>query len=94
VVIDSSALIAIVFDEPDAPLYIAAILSDSKRLMSAATLVEASIVILNRRKPTPIAALDALLARLQILVLSVDENQALLARAGFQRSERAGTTQG
>jgi ribonuclease VapC len=80
VVIDSSALLAILLDEPDAEFYIAAILSDGKRLISAATLVETSIVIFNKRQPTPIAALDALLARLDIRVVSVDEIQAMLAR--------------
>jgi ribonuclease VapC len=80
VVIDSSALLAILLDEPDAEFYIAAILSDGKRLISAATLVETSIVIFNKRQLTPIAALDALLARLDIRVVSVDESQAMLAR--------------
>ena len=51
-VIDSSALLAILLDEPDAEFYIAAILSDGKRLISAATLVETSIVIFNKRQPT------------------------------------------
>jgi ribonuclease VapC len=85
VLIDSSALLAILLDEPDAASYIAAILDDPKRLISAVTLVEASIVILNKRQPTPIAALDALLERLRIRVVSADESQALLAREGFRR---------
>ena len=83
-VIDSSALLAILLDEPDAEFYIAAILSDGKRLISAATLVETSIVIFNKRQPTPIAALDALLARLDIRVVSVDESQAMLAREAYR----------
>jgi ribonuclease VapC len=71
-------------DEQDAGLYIAAILRDGKRLISAASLVEASIVIFNKRQPTPIEALDALLAWLQIYVVAVDENQALLAREAYR----------
>jgi hypothetical protein len=47
-VIDTSALIAILSDEPEAPGLEAAIEADSVRLLSAASLVEASIVIERR----------------------------------------------
>jgi ribonuclease VapC len=47
-VIDTSALIAILSDEPEAPGIEAAIEADSVRLLSAASLVEASIVIESR----------------------------------------------
>jgi ribonuclease VapC len=88
VVIDSSALLAILLDEPDAGHCIAAILSDGMRLISAVTFVEASIVIFNKRQPTPIAALDASLVRLHIRIVSVDEGQALLAREASRRFEK------
>ncbi len=44
-VIDSSAVVAILFQEPEAEWFEAAILSDSMRYMSAASLVETSIVL-------------------------------------------------
>jgi uncharacterized protein with PIN domain len=44
-VVDTSALAAILFDEPDAEQFEAAIESDPVRLISAATLVEASLVV-------------------------------------------------
>ena len=47
-VIDTSALIAILSDEPEAPGLEAAIEADSVRLLSAASLAEASIVIESR----------------------------------------------
>jgi uncharacterized protein with PIN domain len=47
-VIDTSALIAILSDEPEAPGLEAAIEADSVRLLSAASPVEASIVIESR----------------------------------------------
>jgi ribonuclease VapC len=84
-VIDSSALIAILLAEPDASIYISAILNDITRLISAATLVETSIVMIRRREPDAIAALDAVVARLQLTVIPVDREQALLARQGFRR---------
>jgi len=84
-VIDSSALLAIFLEEPDASIYASAILNDRIRLISAATLAEASIVAIRRRQPDPIAALDILTTRLRLVVIPVDHEQALLARDGFRR---------
>ncbi|MGA2897513.1 MAG: type II toxin-antitoxin system VapC family toxin [Acidobacteriaceae bacterium] len=84
-VIDSSALLAIFLEEPDASIYASAILNDRIRLVSAATLAEASIVAIRRRQPDPIAALDILTTRLRLVVIPVDHEQALLARDGFRR---------
>ena len=49
-VIDSSALMAIFLVEADASIYASAILNDRIRLISAATLAEASIVAIRRRR--------------------------------------------
>jgi ribonuclease VapC len=84
-VIDSSALMAIFLNEPDASIYASAILNDRIRLISAATLAEASIVAIRRRQPDPIAAFDILTTRLRLVVIPVDHEQALLARDGFRR---------
>ena len=84
-VIDSSALMAIFLVEADAAIYASAILNDRIRLISAATLAEASIVAIRRRQPDPIAALDILTTRLRLVVIPVDHEQALLARDGFRR---------
>jgi len=84
-VIDSSALMAILLEEPDASVYASAIMNDSTRLVSAATLVEASIAMLSRRQGDALAVLDLLTTRLRLLVIPVDHQQALLARDGFRR---------
>ena len=84
-VIDSSALMAIFLNEPDASIYASAIVNDLRRLISAATLAEVSIVAIRRRRPDPIAALDILPTRLRLVVIPVDHEQALLARDGFRR---------
>lgn len=84
-VIDASALIAIVLEEPDASIYYAAIANSPVRLLSAATLVEASLVLLRRRTIGATAALDSLISHLRIEIISVDYRQALLAREAFQR---------
>jgi ribonuclease VapC len=84
-VIDSSALVAIVLQEPDASIYYAAIANSAVRLLSAATFVEASLVLLRRLTTGATAALDSLIGHLKIEVISVDHRQALLAREAFQR---------
>ena len=48
-VLDSSALLAILLDEPDRRRFTEAIEADPRRLVSAATLLESAIVIEARR---------------------------------------------
>jgi len=84
-VIDSSALGAIILEEPDASMYASAILNDAVRLISSATLVEISLVLIRRREPNATAALDALISRLRVVVVAVDRDQAMLAREAFRR---------
>jgi ribonuclease VapC len=84
-VIDSSAIAAIVLEESDASIYISAITNDSTRLISSATLVEVSIVLMSRRKADAITALDTLMMLLSIAVIPVSHDHALLAREAFRR---------
>jgi ribonuclease VapC len=80
VIVDSSALIAILNDEPDGPALARAIANAEVRLMSAASYLECSIVI--DRSPDPVfrARLDDLLRQLEIEVVPVTFEQARLAR--------------
>ncbi len=84
-VIDSSALLAIVFEESDASIYTSAILNSATRIISAATLVETSMVSMRLRTPDPVALLDTLIDRFEIVIVPVDREQALLAREAFRR---------
>ena len=84
-VIDSSALIAILFEEPDASIYVSAILNNSLRLLSAASLVETSVVAMRLRAPDPVSVLDVLIENLEITIVPVDQEQANLARDAFRR---------
>ena len=54
-VIDSSALVAILFDEPERHRFDTLIQADRVRLISAATLVEISIVIDSRKRDAGVA---------------------------------------
>ena len=84
-VIDTSALLAILLDEPDASRIAAAIEAASPRLLSAATLLEASIVIESRKGEAGGHELDLLLYRAGLEVVPVDQDQAEIARRAWRR---------
>lgn len=84
-VIDTSALVAILGDEPDAARFEAAMVSDPVRLLSTGTLLETSIVIEARYGEAGGRELDLLLHKAQIEVVPFDEEQAELARDAYRR---------
>lgn len=87
-VIDTSALIAILQGEPTAERLLAAVEADHRRLVSAATVVEASLVVLGRFGEAGDPQLDRLLRTLGAEVVPVGEEQALLAREAGLRFGR------
>ena len=84
-VIDTSALVAILFDEPEREALVGRIAADGRRLISAATLVEAGILVEARRGEAAGRELDLLLHRAGVRCMAVDERQATLARAAWRR---------
>jgi ribonuclease VapC len=84
-VLDTSALVAVLFDEPERPELVRRIAVDRRRLISSATLVEASIVVEARRGEVAGRELDLFLHRATVRTVAVDEEQALLARAAWRR---------
>jgi ribonuclease VapC len=87
-VIDTSAIAAILFDEPDAAALEAKIADDPVRLMSAATLLEATIVIEARLGDAGGREFDLWLHRAEVEILGVDAEQADLARRAWRRFGR------
>jgi ribonuclease VapC len=85
VVIDTSALIALLSMEPEAPRIAGALESEPDRLISAATLVEVSIVIEARYGPAGTRELDLLLAKAGFVVEPVTSEQADIAREAWRR---------
>jgi ribonuclease VapC len=83
-VVDTSALAAILFDEPDAEQFEAAIESDPVRLISAATLVEASLVVDKRFGEVGRNELDALLLEAGFEVVAFSQEQANIAREALR----------
>ncbi len=84
-VIDSSALLAILQDEPGRRELVEAIESADRRCLSVVNLVEASIVLETRRGPDAGRLLDSLVERAGIEVVGVDLEQGALARRAFAR---------
>ncbi len=84
-IIDTSALLAILQLEPEARRLIDAIRATGQRMISAATLVEASIVAESRLGEQGTRDLDAVLARLHVEVSPFTQSQAMQARRAFRR---------
>lgn len=79
-VIDTSALVAMMTGEPSADRLVAAVESETERLVSAATVVEAALVLIGRYGDVGDAQLDRFLRGIGAEVVPVGEEQATLAR--------------
>jgi ribonuclease VapC len=88
-VIDSSAVLAILKQEPLAARCARAIAGDPVRLMSAASLVEAGMVMQSRFGDGGARELDALVRCAQIEISPFDAEQAAIAREAFRRFGKA-----
>ena len=87
-VLDTSALLALLLDEPEAEAYRAVLEDDETRLVSAATLVETSIVIEARKGEAGARELDLLIHKAGIDVVPVDAEQVAEARRAHRRFGR------
>ena len=83
-IVDSSAIVAIVWAESEAEEFIAAIVNSDKASMSAANYLEASIVVDRDRNPTVSARLDATLNQLEIDIAPITASQAKIARQAYR----------
>ena len=87
-IIDTSALVTILDQEPEAERIVRAMATASDRKLSAANLVEAGIVMQARRGDEGARDLDLLLAKLKIEIIPFTARQADLARKAFRRYGR------
>ena len=83
-IIDTSALIAILRDEPDARRFAEAIEAASDRRISAATYVELGAVIDGARDAVASRRVDELLAIARIKIEPVSATQARVAREAYR----------
>jgi ribonuclease VapC len=84
-VFDTSALLAILFDEPERRAFTEAIEATEVRLLSAASFVEASMILESRHGAEGVRALDRLLAAANVEIIAVDLPQAHAAREAFRQ---------
>jgi ribonuclease VapC len=82
-IVDTSAVMAVLFNESDAAIYANSIAKAEACRMSAATFVEVSIVVEAQTKSTGSRQLDAFMRRAGIAIEPVTEEHAHLARQAF-----------
>ena len=79
-VIDTSAVAAIIFCEPDREVYISAISKPGPKLISAVNALEAALVVEARKGPAAGRELDLLLHQARIDIVPLDSVQMEEAR--------------
>ena len=84
-VLDTSALLALLLDEPEAEEFRAAVEEDTTRLVSAATLLETALVIEARKGEPGGRELDTLIQRAEVVVVPVDAEHVSEARRAYRR---------
>jgi len=84
-VIDSSALIAVLFDEPETADFVVAIANAPSRFLSASSYLETAIVMMGRLGPNSLESVDHLLDELSIEVMPFTREQAALAIAAYRQ---------
>lgn len=83
-IVDSSALLAILRDEPEAARCSQAIERAAQRRLSAANFLETAIVIDGSRDPVASRRFDELIREAALLIEPVTENQAQIAREAYR----------
>ena len=84
-VVDTSAVMAILKQEPDARSYAEVIETAKVRLISAVSVLKAGILATGRKGDEGARELDAFLGAADLEVVSFDGEQAAIARDAFRR---------
>src|ERR1700676_4226408 len=84
-VIDTSALAAVFFAEPERQTFLHAITAAGSRLLSAASMLETGIVLEARRGEAAGREFDLFVVRANLQIVSVDAEQAELARFAWRK---------
>ena len=87
-IIDTSAIVAILFDEPEAESFQQRIAFTAPRRMSAVNYFEAAMVLEGRGTATVALRFDAYVERARIELVPVTVEQAHAARGAWQRYGR------
>ena len=84
-VLDTSAVLAILQNEPERRKFNEAIDAAESRTLSTASFVECSMIVESRYGADGVRDLDLLIAKAQISLAPVDEEQANFARRAFRK---------
>ena len=82
-VIDTSAIVAILRNEPEAVRLERAIVADQIRLVPATCVFEARMVLVNRRGEHALAEIDLWLRKIEAAIIAVDADLVDLATQGW-----------
>ena len=83
IAIDTSALVAIIFAEPEREAFKAAIRNADKALISAVSVVEARMVVYRRRGEGALGALDEILGLPMFEIVAPEASELSIAHAAF-----------
>jgi ribonuclease VapC len=84
-VLDTSAILAILQNEPERRKFNEAIEAAETRSLSTASFVECSLILESRYGSDGVRDLDLFIAKAQVSLVPVDEEQANLARLAFRK---------
>jgi len=84
-VIDTSALAAIFFGEPERKSFLGVITAAGSRLISAASVLETGIVLESRQGEAAGREFDLFVVRANLQIVPVDADQADLARSAWRK---------
>ena len=87
-IVDTSAIVAVLRAEPSAEIYVRLIATAPVARVSAGTYVELGIVIDGARNPVMSGAVDRFLEESRIVIEPLTESQARIARTAYQHFGR------
>lgn len=83
-IVDTSAIVAILRGEPDARAFFDALVAAPVSRVSAGTMLEASIVVDNGRDPLVSRALDDLIGGIDVVIEPVTADHVTIGRAAYR----------
>lgn len=84
-VLDTSALLAVLLDEPEAAAFARAIAGDPRRIISAFTALETSVVVEAKKGGNGGREFDLLVHKANLDIVPMDAGQAELARSAWRK---------
>lgn len=84
-IVDSSAVLAILFKEPERDVFATALSEAGVRLVSSVNAFEAAVVVSLRKGPSGIRELDLLFHHAGVEIVSFTESHLRLAREAYER---------